>query len=88
MAAFSSKDQLYASIGAVMFIMLLLVTAIGSAIAMIGWIVMSAIALVLMVVFLDRTQRREGILIALAAAVIGIGVLLALLKILPLDNLR
>lgn len=88
MAAFSSKDQLYASIGAVTFIMLLLVTAIGSAIAMIGWIVMSAIALVLMVVFLDRTQRREGILIALVAAVIGIGVLLALLKILPLDHLR
>ena len=85
MTAFSGKDKSYASIAAVMFIMLLLATATGSAIALFGVIVMSAIALALMLVFGGRTQRREGVLIALMAAVIGIGVLLVLLKILPVE---
>ncbi len=88
MAAFSGKDKSYVSIAAVMFIMLLLATAIGSTIALISWTIMSAIALALMVLFSDRTQRREGVLIALMAAVIGLGVLLVLLKILPLEHLR
>ncbi len=88
MTAFSGKDKSYASIAAVMFIMLLLATAIGNAIALIGVIFMSAVALALIVVFGDRTQRREGVLIALMAAVIGLGVLLVLLKILPVELMR
>ena len=88
MAAFSRKDELFASLTVVMFMMLLLVTATGSAIAMIGMIVMFAIALALMLVFTSRTQLRSALLIALMGAVIGIGVLLAFLKIVPVDLLR
>jgi O-antigen ligase len=88
MAAFSRKDELFASPGVVMFVILLLVTATGSGIAMIGMIGMFAIALALRVVFTPRTQLRSALLIALMGAVIGIGALLAFVRIVPVDLLR
>jgi 4-amino-4-deoxy-L-arabinose transferase-like glycosyltransferase len=88
MAEFSRKDELFTALPVVMFMMLLLVTATGSAIAMVGMIVMFAIALALMLAFTPRTQLRSALLIALMGAVIGIGVLLAFFKIVPVDRLR
>ena len=81
MTTFSCKDAWYASLAAVI---LLTGTVTGSGIAM---FVTCAIALALMLVF-DRKQLRSKLLIALWAAVIGIGIFLALVKILPVDLLH
>jgi len=71
--------------GVLTVVVILVGTASGSAIAM---FVMSAIGLALMVVLAPRKQLRSGLLIALLAAVIGIGVVFAFLKLVPVGLLR
>ena len=82
MAALSRKDGLCASLAVAAII---LGVASGNGIAM---FVICAIALAPMVVFTPRTQLRSGLLIALLGTVVGLCVLLAFLKIVPLDLLR
>lgn len=88
MPKLSRKDGWYVSVAVVLFMAMALATAIGSATAMIGFLVAAVIAFVLMVIFTPRTQLRSGLLIALMGAVIGIGTWFALTRFIPMNLFR